>query len=160
MNTSRVLVSVLVFLALSVGAFPVEAASGEGKAASVGQYARSAPGFQVAFERGYAVPGPYRYGDPYYGGRYYYREHEEGKSPYEDLQIRPAGSLLISVVPAHAQVWVDGYEVKPGADNSFELGLLVGTHQVQVQAEGYKPYQEQVVIETAKRTVLSIELKR
>lgn len=159
MKTSVVLVGMLGALALS-GASYVEVAAAGGRAAMVAQDVCTAPGIQVAFERGYAVPGPYRHGDPYYGGRYYYKEHEEGKSPYEDLQIRPAGSLLISVVPAHARVWVDGYEAKPGADNSFELGLLVGTHQVRAHAEGYRPYQGEVVIETGKRTVLSIELKR
>lgn len=160
MNESRGFVIVLVFLALIVGALPVEAASGEGKAAAVVRDFRLAPRHRVAFDgRHHPVPGPYGYGDPYYG-RYYYREHETGKSPYEDLQVRPAGALLLSVVPAHAQVWVDGYEVKPGSDNSYDLGLLVGPHQVQVQAEGYRPYSEEIMIEAAKRTVLSIELKR
>jgi hypothetical protein len=162
MSASKALVVLFTVVTLVVAALPAKGLSGEVTGVVVGRELTPPPRSLVAFERGpRPAPGPYGgYGDPYYSGRYDYRYREEQKSPYENLQIRPAGELLIQVVPSHAQVWVDGYEVKQGADASFSIGLLTGTHQVQVQAEGYKPYLEDVVIDAAKRTVLSVELKR
>ena len=103
-------------------------------------------------------PGYYR--DGYYYGRYYFHYPKEEKSPYENLRVRPAGELKVTVKPAKAKVLVDGYSLKPSEDLSYKIGLLTGKHRVEVQAEGFTPYVEEVEIQQGEKKVLSIELKK
>jgi len=97
----------------------------------------------------------YAYGYPYL--HRYYNRYES--SPYSTLEIKPSGELKIMVEPTEAEVWVDGYRLKPQKDFSYRIGLLTGTHQVEVRAEGYKSYFKETEILAGKRTSLSIQLE-
>ena len=66
---------------------------------------------------------------------------------------------MIMVEPTEAEVWVDGYRLTPQKDFSYRIGLLTGTHQVEVRAEGYKSYFKEAEILAGKRTSLSIQLE-
>jgi hypothetical protein len=100
---------------------------------------------------------PYPYAD-FYDWRYYpYRD----KSPYSDLEIKPAGEVLIQTDPFGAEVYVDGYLLKMNEQDSvYRLGLFAGRHRVKVKAQGYKPYQREIEIQTGKRVSLFIRLKK
>ncbi len=80
-------------------------------------------------------------------------------SPY-DFEVKPAGRLHISVQPQDTEVLVDGMRLEPVEDHAFDVGLLVGSHTVQVAKEGYRTHTSEASIETAKTTTLSIELER
>ena len=80
-------------------------------------------------------------------------------SPY-DFEVKPAGRLHISVQPQDAEVLVDGMRLEPEEGPAFDVGLLVGSHTVQVAKEGYRTHTSEASIETAKTTMLSIELKK
>ena len=105
---------------------------------------------------------PFRY--PYYPGYgygypYHYYPKEE-KSPYSDLDIKSAGELIITVEPLEADVLVDGYVLMPDENLTYSIGLLTGEHQVEVKAQGYKPYSEDIEIRPAKSKTLSIKLEK
>jgi hypothetical protein len=80
-------------------------------------------------------------------------------SPY-GFEVKPAGRLHISVQPQNAEVLVDGMRLEPVEDHAFDVGLLVGSHTVQVAKEGYRTHTSEASIETAKTTTLSIELEK
>jgi hypothetical protein len=94
-----------------------------------------------------------------YGSPYSYYPHQE-KSPYETLDIKQAGELAIKIEPADAEVLVDGYQLMPHQELGYSLGLFTGTHLVEANTRGFKPYLEKVEIKAAKRTHLFIQLKK
>jgi len=103
-------------------------------------------------------PYPYRYG--HYYRHYFFHYPQEEKSPYQNLKVNPAGEIYITVRPIHAKVFVDGYELKRrGNGSSYIVGLLTGTHSIEVRAEGYQPYIKEVEIKRGKRNFISVELK-
>jgi len=109
---------------------------------------------------GRLVRGSFRDGYFYERGHYYFHYPKEEKSPYENLQIRPAGEIQVKVKPAYAKVMVDGFSLTPDKGNSYLVGLLTGKHLVVIEADGYKPYQQEVEIQPGQRLVLSVELKK
>lgn len=136
--------------------FSVRGESGDKRGRYPGGYFAYGMAHQYASYRGYFASYPNRFGRGYLR-QYYFAYPYQEKSPYEDLVIRPAGELQITVRPAHAQVFVDGYEVEK-ENNSYSIGLLTGVHSVEVIAEGYEPYREEVQIEKGKKKVLLIAL--
>lgn len=112
----------------------------------------------LILEDGHLVPGYYRNG--YLYRHYYFHYPKEEKSPYDNLQYKPAGELQIKVKPAQAKVLVDGYALTQGEDLSYKIGLLTGKHRVKAQAEGFKPFWEEIQIQGGERKILSIELKK
>jgi len=101
---------------------------------------------------------PYLYGDHH--RHYYFHSPQEEKSPYENLEVKPSGTIQIMVKPANAQVFVDGYELKQEGGSFCSIGLLTGSHVVEARAEGYKHYSQEVEIEKGKKEVLLINLTR
>lgn len=136
------------------------------------------------FRDNFLIPYPYRCGHHYYRYFYHYPYNEKlpykyysrgyhnyyrhyyfyypqvERSPYQDLYVRPAGDLYITVKPAKAKVFVDGYELEKGNDFSYTIGLFTGNHSVEVRAEGYNSYSQEVLIERGKEKVLSIDLTK
>ena len=68
--------------------------------------------------------------------------------------------FLSEVKPDCRKDTVDGMRLEPVEDHAFDVGLLVGSHTVQVAKEGYRTHTSEASIETAKTTTLSIELER
>jgi len=99
---------------------------------------------------------PYPYGSHY--RHYYFHSPKEEKSPYEDFDVKPSGTIQIVVKPANAKVFVDGHELKQKDGSSYSMGLLTGSHLVEARAEGYKHYSKKVEIEEGKKEVLLIHL--
>ncbi len=75
-------------------------------------------------------PYYYPYSYPYYPypsitqQRYW----ESSRSPYESLDVKPAGGISIVIQPLDAQVFVDGYKLTQGEDLTYEVGLVTGLH--------------------------------
>jgi hypothetical protein len=157
LKTSTVL-SIVVFL-FFVMVFPAILESGESGGSFPGGY------FGYRSDHGYGThhnffgPHPNSYGRRYL--RHYYLDYPyDERSPYQDLVIRPAGQLQISVEPAHAQVFVDGYAVEKEDGFLYTIGLLTGAHSVKVIAEGYKPHREEVRIEKGKQESITVKLTK
>lgn len=79
------------------------------------------------------------------------------QSPY-DFEVKPAGSLRLSVAPPDAEVRIDGYPIPAGHDST--VGLLVGPHEVEVRRDDYLPQRRQITIEAAKALHLDVKLER
>ncbi len=62
--------------------------------------------------------------------------------------------------PLDARVFVDGFQLKRKDDLTCEIGLLTGTHTVEVKREGYKSQSIEVLVEAGKSIPLTIELKK
>jgi hypothetical protein len=97
---------------------------------------------------------PYGRHYPYYYDPPYLRD---APSPYPE-DVKAAGRLLIQVEPFDAHVFVDGYELKQREGRTFEIGLLVGIHRVEVRKDGFKPYSAEIEIQPAVRTLLTVTL--
>ena len=115
------------------------------------------------------IPPPY-YHLPYWGGSHigriygprphvvvpYIRE----RSGYPRVNtITPAGRLVLKVHPEHALVLVDGYPLVQTGQSTYEIGLLVGEHRVEAQAQGHNDYNESVVIKKGQRHIIEIMLR-
>jgi hypothetical protein len=136
-----------------------------------GTFLSSHPLNPFSFGSGYFGERPYWHSPEYlfrsyscgvgygYGYPYHYYPHQE-KSPYENLNITQAGELVIQVEPVGALVSVDGTQLMQHQELGYAIGLLTGTHQVEANARGFKPYAEEVGIKAAKRTHLFIQLKK
>jgi hypothetical protein len=81
----------------------------------------------------------------------------ETKSPFDGLEVKPAGRLHLVVDPPDAHVWVDGNPMPPGADAS--IGLLTGAYTIQVARDGYLTQSHQISIEQAKTAQLQVKLE-
>jgi hypothetical protein len=104
------------------------------------------------------------YYQPYYSPYYYpYGGYHPGSgadtSPYP-TEVKPAGKLFIQIEPLDAQVMVDGYTLKQKDDLTYEVGLFTGTHHVQAQKEGFKPYKVDVEIQAGMGTLITVVLEK
>ena len=70
----------------------------------------------------------------------------------------PAGRLIVLADPVSAVVSVDGLRLTQHSDLSYEVGLLVGRHQITVRAEGFEPYEEAVDIPGGQHIFRTIRL--
>jgi hypothetical protein len=106
---------------------------------------------------GYAPP-PYPYYYPWSYQRGIYGGPPESERGARD--VIPAGRLVLLVEPVSAEVLVDGYPLKQRNDLSYQIGLLVGKHAVEVRAEGYQPYRREVNVEPGRQMMLTVRLNR
>ncbi len=133
---------------------------------------------------GYVSYDPWRYGssryslwrygswynpyDPYCSGGYWpcdsYMGGGGGGSSSKDEDNEEAfGSVRLRVSPAHAKVYVDGTLV--GVVDDFDglsghLKLSMGTHLVEVKADGYETFVPQITIAEGKTTTVRGSLKK
>jgi hypothetical protein len=83
---------------------------------------------------------------------------EEPKPEYYQ-GVKTAGEIRIAVTPPEAQVLVDGIELTEKDTEFYTMGLLTGIHAVEIRAPGYRPYREDVEIQTAATKTLHITLE-
>lgn len=104
---------------------------------------------------------PYCYGywpcNAYWGGG-------SGSSSRSDEESEEAtGSVRLRVSPAHAKVYVDGVLV--GVVDDFDglsghLKLTLGTHLVEIKADGYETFVPEITIAEGKTTTVRGSLKK
>ena len=69
-----------------------------------------------------------------------------------DYALVPAWSdISIDTIPGNATVWVDG---KPGGSTPLTLELLAGDHEIELQAERFKPWRIRLAVEANHPQVL------
>ncbi len=95
--------------------------------------------------------GPYYY-------PYAYRPYPYTGGP-EYGAINPAGRLIVTAHPADAAVLVDGRLLARGADDTYQIGLLVGQHRVEVRAAGFAAYRQDVDIRVGNHHRLNVVLE-
>ena len=75
-------------------------------------------------------------------------------------RVQPSGWLRVQVEPRDAEIVVDGFPVTThklsGLSNS--LGLLIGTHHVEVRKDGFQTYQADLPIQQAREILLRVNL--
>jgi len=103
---------------------------------------------------------PFWYGggsvySPYYW-MYYSRE---GASGY-NIEVKPAGRILIQVEPLDAEVYVDGRRLQQLPDLSFQVGLFAGAHHVDIIKQGYERFSEDVTVYPGAGLVIPVKLKK
>ena len=78
----------------------------------------------------------------------------------DGYRVAPAGWLRVQVEPPDAQVFLDGFplQVDPASGQSARIGLMVGTHWVEVKKEGFQPQRTQVEIQQARELFLPVRL--
>ena len=75
--------------------------------------------------------------------------------PYVSRGARKSGTLHLAILPSHADVYVDGVYAGRADDfggNSQRSDLKVGTHRVELRAEGYQAVQFDTRIEKGRTT--------
>jgi len=124
------------------------------------------PGY--GFGYGYFSYDPFlmgAYGMAAYGGSYGYAGYGGygGGASTASYGSRGTGSLRLKVKPENAQVFVDGYYVGlvDGFDGVFQrLGIEAGAHKVEIKAEGYEPFQFDLMVIPGETATYKGELKR
>ncbi|MDH3279801.1 MAG: PEGA domain-containing protein [Gammaproteobacteria bacterium] len=95
-------------------------------------------------------------------GAYYYPYRAypySGPEPAPEFgAINPAGRLIVTTQPADATVLVDGYPLARAADNTYQKGLLVGQHRLEVRAPGFAAHHQDVDIRVGNHHRLDITL--
>lgn len=115
---------------------------------------------------GYMPPPPYAY--PYYSPTqpypypYYlpYPPPNTGEPHFDVSKVIPAGRLFIKIQPEDADVMVDGFQLKPLADNTYEIGLLVGPHKVEARKQNYGNYSGVVEVRRNEGLLVTISLQK
>jgi hypothetical protein len=78
---------------------------------------------------------------------------------WENLTLQPLpGTLWVTVVPASAQVWVNGDPVNLTANGSATVTLSAGSYSVRATATGYQPWLATVSVLPGQVTNLTIPL--
>jgi hypothetical protein len=107
---------------------------------------------------------PYCYGSGYWPCDSYMSVGGGGYSSNDDEDDEDAtGSVRLRVSPAHAKVYVDGTLV--GVVDDFDglsnhLKLTMGTHLVEIKADGYETFVPQITIAPGKTTTVRGSLKK
>jgi hypothetical protein len=96
---------------------------------------------------------PYYYDDAYYGGSYRAEEREAVRT----------GSIRLKADPKTARVYIDGALV--GVVDDFDglrdhLEIEVGTHELELRADGFETWVGQVTVEAGKTRTERISLKK
>ena len=100
-------------------------------------------------------PTPYPYPQPYPPS--YYPPPSE---PSGTHNVRPSGRIFIEVDPPDATVFIDGNNVEPSKDNTYEEGVFTGRHEVVVKKSGYQDYLAIVTVSTGATQRLTVRLKK
>jgi hypothetical protein len=67
---------------------------------------------------------------------------------------------VILTNPIDADVYVDGVRLQRQPNLSYDVGLLAGSHQVDIRREGFKPFSYKVEIPPGGGMVLPVELEK
>jgi len=98
----------------------------------------------------YGYPGPYWYGDPWYGHQW---GHQWGPypypAPYYGLYGWIEASVRLEVTPRDAEVYVDGYYAGTvdDFDGTFQrLRVEPGKHDLEIYKDGFRPLRQKAYL--------------
>lgn len=111
-------------------------------------------GQRIPVQRG---PNPYPYPQPYPPPYY---PPPSPDSIGGSRQARPSGWINVEVEPKDAEVFLDGNKMDLAENNSYEEGVLVGKHRIEVKKEGYLDHLEFVEVQAAVKQRLKIRLNK
>ena len=85
----------------------------------------------------------------------------ELREPTEPQAQQPQfGTLSVRVVPADAEVFIDGERwAGPATSDRLNIRLATGRHRVEVRKQGLTSYTEEVLIRQSATLTLNISLK-
>jgi hypothetical protein len=85
-----------------------------------------------------------------------------GQAPGDTVgQPSNSGSVVVRVQPAGAQILIDGeHWTAPGGEERLVIQLAEGTHHVEIQMDGYRPFSGDIQIRRGDSTSLNVSLTR
>lgn len=75
-------------------------------------------------------------------------------------RVIPAGRLIVKVEPGDSTVYVDGYQLVAAQSNTYEIGLLIGKHRLEVRRQNYTEYVNDFEVETNKAVLVTVSLRK
>ena len=85
---------------------------------------------------------------------------EPGEPAESQPQQAQFGTLSIRVVPADAEVFIDGERwAGPATADRLNIRLTTGKHRIEVRKEGLTTYTEDVLIRPSATLTLNVSLK-
>jgi len=105
-----------------------------------------------------SVPYSTTPGDNYRGGDS--DTDPQGGLHIDGYRVMPSGWLRVQVEPTDAQVLIDGFPavLSQPQGKSASIGLLVGSHSVEVYRSGFQTYRKEVEIKQAREVFLRVKL--
>ena len=103
---------------------------------------------------------PFWYGGGSVYGPYYWLHYNQESASGYNIEVKPAGRILIQVEPLDAEIYVDGRKLQQLPDLSFQAGLFAGTHHVDIIKQGYKKFSEDVTIYPGGGLVIPVKLEK
>jgi hypothetical protein len=87
------------------------------------------------------------------------QDKAEARSELEELKQRRS-ILTIASAPSRATVYLDGKHTEAAGTTPFSIQLAPGTHKVEVEQRGYKPYGEEVEAKYGRAIIVDAQLER
>jgi hypothetical protein len=87
------------------------------------------------------------------------QDKAEARSELEELKQRRS-ILTVASAPSRSAVFVDGKRNEPAGMTPFSVQLGPGTHKVEVEQRGYKPYTEEVEAKFGRAIIVDAQLER
>ena len=85
---------------------------------------------------------------------------EAAESQPQQTQQAQFGTLSIRVVPADAEVFIDGERwAGPATSDRLNIRFVTGRHRVEVRKQGLTSYTEEVLIRQSATLTLNVSLK-
>src|SRR3989338_1337037 len=102
---------------------------------------------------------PFWYGGGSVYGPYYWTHYSQDSASGYNIEVKPAGRILIQVEPLDAEVYVDGRKLQQLPDLSFQAGLFAGVHHIDIIKQGYEKFSEDVTVYPGGGLVIPVKLK-
>jgi hypothetical protein len=87
------------------------------------------------------------------------QDKAEARSELEELKQRRS-ILTVASAPSRATVYLDGKHNELAGTTPFSVQLTPGTHKVEIEQRGYKPYSEEVEAKYGRAIIVDAQLER
>ncbi len=118
---------------------------------------------RIPATRGYYASGPIFYGPyPSTTESQFSSSDPSGALYVNGYRVLPSGWLRVQVEPRDAEVLVNGFPLQTEKISgiSSSLGLLVGTHHVEVRKNEFQTYKTELLVQQAREVLLRVILEK